>query len=419
MINIVAIIIESIAMWLCLHVAFGESVKRNFSELMFFVVYIPICILCASGFYTEILYCGLWLYVFFWCKTKFSNKIFNSIIKIVIGVVILGLIELSLCTFYFYLTKKENFTMWEHNCIFCLMMCVVFFLYWIRFRKIQITKTMFDKNSLIVSIIILLFVLYVKYKFDNEKEIQFIYIAFFVVLTIVFMLMRKNQKTIFELEKRNINLELQNLYGKAYDELLKEVRRKQHDYKNQLLAISSIHTTANNLEELKVLQEEYLRIICEDNEFDSILTKCNNPILAGYIYNMCNKFKNSKYQIKVDVMVGESNIDIRTKNIIEILGVFLNNAIEYLEMNDELDKKVEIRVYQIEEKIEIEVLNTSKYIPYDTIRKMFEKDYSTKGKNRGLGLPSVKNIVSKYNGELYVDNLSVNNTNWVKFRVVI
>ena len=209
------------------------------------------------------------------------------------------------------------------------------------------------------------------------------------------------------------------MYGNAYDDLLKEVRRRQHDYKNQLIAIKSMCSTAKSIEELREMQDDYLGILQTESQFDSIITKCNNPILAGYIYNMCLKYKEQGIIINVDVMVENREIDIRTKDIIEILGVLLDNAYEeylsrkihgysiYLKLRDKDDKKY------------IEVENVSEYMSYEILTRMFEKGYSTKGNGRGIGLYSVKNIVKKYEGDIKVNNIERENKNWIVFCIIL
>ena len=58
-----------------------------------------------------------------------------------------------------------------------------------------------------------------------------------------------------EINIKNHEIELQRIYGGMYEDLLGEIRRKQHDYKNQLGAIRSIHMVAESNIELKDIEQ--------------------------------------------------------------------------------------------------------------------------------------------------------------------
>lgn len=76
-----------------------------------------------------------------------------------------------------------------------------------------------------------------------------------IFLAIAFSCLYRLEQARVEIEKKNYELKLQKVYGGAYEELLAEVRRRQHDYKNQLGAIYSMHLTAGSLEELVNMQK--------------------------------------------------------------------------------------------------------------------------------------------------------------------
>lgn len=421
MINVIVILMECITMWLCLHIAFGEKIKKNRWEVLFFVVYISVCVLCAYNLVSKVLYLGLWIFVFVWCFVLFRQKILSSLIRTAIGIVSVGVVETVVIFCYSLVIIETNMSVNAECLIACMLtLLLTILLYYEIFCRISFSmKNFTDKNILVLSFYIILFLLYVKLEFELNRKVSVIYVFFFVFLSVIFIYLCRKQKLIYELEKKNLNLELQNMYGNAYDDLLKEVRRRQHDYKNQLTAVCSMYSTANSLEELKSMQETYLGILKDEREFDSILTRCNNPILAGYIYNMCLKYKGEGIKITVDVSVKNKEIDIKTKDIIEILGILLNNASEYYSLNKFPELYIGLKLQDKEDKKYIEVENISDYLSYEVLEAMFEKGYSTKGSNRGIGLYSVKNIITKYNGEIYVENVKREDRNLLVFRVII
>lgn len=421
MINVIVILMECITMWLCLHIAFGEKIKKSRWEVLFFVVYLTVFVFSSYGFFSRIIYFFQWVFIFFWCKKVFKRNILNTLIRTISGIVAVGVIETISIFIYSLFVNDANFSI-SIECVVAslISVTVVCALFLLVFNKKRVLNVLsIDKNIFIIIIFIALFLFYVKLVFEVERSVPILYVFFFNVLSLIFILLCRKQKNIFELEKKNLNLELQNMYGNAYDDLLKEVRRKQHDYKNQLTAVYSMYSSAKTLEELKGMQEKYLGILQEESEVDSILTKCNNPILAGYLYNVCLKYKTFGIKVDVDVIVENSVIDIKTKYIIEILGVLLDNAYEKYVSQNNKDKRIYLKLYDKEDKLYIEVGNVSEYFTYEMIEKMFKKGYSTKGQNRGIGLWSVKNIVNKYNGEICVENVEKKQMNWIVFRVTI
>lgn len=219
------------------------------------------------------------------------------------------------------------------------------------------------------------------------------------------------------MEKKNLNYELQSMYGNAYDELLREVRRKQHDYKNQLSAIESMLDSLDSEEKIKCMHEDYLNIIDSENEINSLLSKCYNPIIAGYLYTMYIKCKDKGVNLMIDVNVDIEEIDIKTKDIIEVLGVFITNAYEHVLQYDEEKRVIKLKLYYINKRVKIEVRNIAMPFTYETISKLFKEGYSTKGDNRGIGLCSVKKIAEKYFSGVCVENIIYKNQNWILFSI--
>jgi len=177
-----------------------------------------------------------------------------------------------------------------------------------------------------------------------------------------------------------------------------------------------MHISATTLDELICMQKEYMSLLEKDKEYDSMLTNCNNPIISGYLYSVSSKLQEKGIKIDIKVRVVSSEIDTKTKDIVEILGILITNATEQVEY----EKEKCIDVHIIEGKnIVIEVLNKAKYCSAEDIEKMFSMNYSTKGDNRGIGLPVLKEIVGKYNGEVVVENKDIDENNWISFTVSI
>ena len=97
----------------------------------------------------------------------------------------------------------------------------------------------------------------------------------------------------------------------------------------------------------------------------------------------------------------------------KIIGVFLDNAREASLLSCE--KEVSICIYMDTKRVVFEIANT--YADSININKIYDCGHSTKGKNRGYGLPLVKMIVDESNifenttelqGQYFIQKLVIN-----------
>ena len=71
------------------------------------------------------------------------------------------------------------------------------------------------------------------------------------------------------------------------------------------------------------------------------------------------------------------------------------------------------------DKFSLEVRNESQYIEFNQLSNFFDKGYSKKGENRGLGLYNVKKICEEYGLEIALSYESENESEngWLSFKV--
>ena len=418
MINVLVIMLECVTTWLCLHAAFGEKIRKSWGEIVYFVFYVSIFTMCSYGILSKMLYIVFVLFVFIWCKLLFGNTNVQTLIMSIIGVFLIGIIEVIVViissVFLAYVKGIET------RCLVAtfITMCLAIIIWRFTLNRDRLNiKTLYAKNVFLYGFLVIVFLYYVKFQFEEKRTIDIIHIIFFLLLTLAFIFIGQKQKAIFKLENENLKLELESMYGTAYEELLEQVRRRQHDYKNQISALYSMQLTATSLDELVKMQSEYVDILAKESKFDSVLTKCNNPILAGYIYNVCLKYEKLGFDMRVETIINNNEINVKTKDVIEILGVLVTNAAE--NQNENMEKKMILKVSDDRNKIKIEVSNLAKYKTVNDIENMFKYGFSTKGENRGIGLDCVKRLVHKYDGDLFVQNTSFEKENWLEFRIEI
>lgn len=225
-----------------------------------------------------------------------------------------------------------------------------------------------------------------------------------------------------ENEKKHKEKEIQayEIYNKTFEEAVTAIRARQHEFDNHINAIKCLQLTIDNPEELVKAQNEYCNQILNDNSFNRLLKLNANPILVGFLYS---KFMSAKEQ---GIVVFHEIHSIKYKKIIEIyelievIGILLDNAVEALGETSEENKVLIVKLLQEDEKnFSIEVSNSScKYLNCE-IEKFCINGYSTKGEKRGFGLTRVKEIVKKYKADIFIENVDYNGENYLRFKIML
>lgn len=103
-----------------------------------------------------------------------------------------------------------------------------------------------------------------------------------------------------------------------------------------------------------------------------------------------------KIKFQVEILDSISNFNIDTEDLVRCLGILLDNAMEEEETTKE--RTVYFLAYRENSIVTILVKNHLK--EQKEVEKFSNEGYSTKGKNRGMGLSSYQKILAKYNNVL-------------------
>ena len=160
--------------------------------------------------------------------------------------------------------------------------------------------------------------------FDYRVFLMFILMLVVVVWGIIDW--RKNYIMMQQAEKE---LKLYKLYVEPLEELVKDIRAKQHEYDNHLNAILNMHLTVDTYEELVEQQSKYITQAAKENDSRQYLPllKISDKVLAGFIYS---KIVTSPSHIQTEVVVKNLEIisGLSEHMIIEIVGTLIDNAYE-------------------------------------------------------------------------------------------
>ncbi|WP_205621639.1 sensor histidine kinase [Paenibacillus sanguinis] len=259
------------------------------------------------------------------------------------------------------------------------------------------TKIMLIQSSLAVLAIIVYSNFETSFVLEN---LLFILIVFSFVLSMNFWIIYEHNKR-FRQEKRFSAMEQ---YLPVIDELVSEVRARQHEFHNKLLAIHSIVETSVSLQEVQSQIKAYTKDVIMQSSVREIL-QIDSKVIGGFLYTKMKMAEAKKMTLSTRIhaylkpMVTEEHV------LVEIIGVLVDNAIEASFPGDEIIFTVQRS--ENEPLTEISVMNPYSHRSSTEFIQMFTRGYTTKNRTngaRGYGLHNVKQIVTQQKGKVITRN---------------
>ena len=213
-------------------------------------------------------------------------------------------------------------------------------------------------------------------------------LVFYLINDIMAREVKMHENKVFQIQAKN-QLEM-------YRSISENLKRKTHEFKNQILCIESL-LDKKNYSKL----EEYVGKIYGllNNEPDAINT---NNVIVNAILNTKYQEAEAKGIVFVFRVNDLSELKMKDEDVVTILANLLNNAIEACEKCE--DKKViKFKFFKEDDKIIIAVKNTFNYdVKYEN-----GEIKSTKTSNldeHGVGIKNVLKSIEKYGGSYVIED---------------
>lgn len=264
-----------------------------------------------------------------------------------------------------------------------------------------------DKQNVIILILAFsAFVLYIILGFLSAVSFS-LTIYLISLLLVIFLLFLVSILIVQYFKNKTSKKEQESLLTlmNEYEKLLDNERENRHEMLNNLVILKS-YKNKKGKEYERILDE--IISIYEGNK-SQIYTKLYKlpSGVKGIIYYKMSQIKSHGIELN---LVISNDVKDRFENIIQkeyykvckILGILIDNAIEAASVTEE--KSLLIDIYYDDDLI-IYIENSFKEI--GNIEEIYKKGYSSKGKNRGLGLYIVSKIIKECDVlelEQYVDN---------------
>lgn len=180
------------------------------------------------------------------------------------------------------------------------------------------------------------------------------------------------------------------------------LRSQSHEFNNKLHVIYGLAYQDNKQELVNYLEEI---IGNKQPELDEISQYIKEPIITGFLNSKLSRIKELGIALTFNIngMIAPISNHLVIHHLITILGNLIDNSLDAV--HSLADKKIEINFTVQNGYFYIEIIDNGIGISEKDVQHIFQKGYSTKGDNRGMGLYLVLSCVDELGGNIQLFNL--------------
>lgn len=210
-------------------------------------------------------------------------------------------------------------------------------------------------------------------------------------------------------EKQRIHNELvenrlSNL--KEYTDHLEQEQRKlrkfKHDYQNMLLSLeenlrsSDSQDAKNYLQTFKQYSDNYISEsgLWMFNDFDNVKT----PYLKSILINKTSQATEQGIDVHFECRYDVDQIAMEPYDLVRIVGIAYDNAIEAVRNLDKNHRKINVMVYRTKGQTEVTIANPMQTA--ENLAHLKKEGVTTKKGHSGLGLANIEEISANYSNVL-------------------
>lgn len=412
----ILLICEIISEWICViicsHVLSEKRNARKHNVAIFFFIYTVVAFIAQYyGGWTKKLKLLAYIAIFFYLRSL--NYTWGDTIG-KYGQLIL-IIPLGQLTGY-YLLKKVTSISDEimlgvcSNCLLCACLILM------KLRSTWIYKSISRHKGIVISgcSVILLFSVLQLYNSNEllQGDVVNIFLISAVCIVVLIAMWAHVER---EKEVKERELGIHKLYFRSFDNIIASVRRRQHEFDNQLAALQGMQHTMQDSKKLMNAQRKYIEGIKAERVPACLLSTNIDPVIAGFLYTKFLEAREKNIDIAFEV-AGKTVEHIPLYEQIELFGILVDNAIEALQSSGKT--KMEVAVLYHKDHTEYRVMNQSERIENSELERFFKDGYSSKGDNRGMGLSRLKEIAGRWNLQIMTGNRIKNDENFIEIKII-
>lgn len=190
------------------------------------------------------------------------------------------------------------------------------------------------------------------------------------------------------------------------------LRAQSHEFMNKLHVILGMSHMG--------LYDQLTNYISElvnhrNNEIGAISRNIKDPVLAGFLIGKLSYAREAAAELHIssEREVPEPLHSYMSHELITILGNLIDNALEAVSNCPR--RQIEVHFDYGDDILTIEVKDTGVGIEKETQNHMFERGFSTKGEDRGLGLFLISQSLDRLGGEIEISSKPSQGTRFVVY----
>lgn len=390
--------------------------RVSFKELLFVLMLIELVdmflyIMFGSEILLNVVVAIISVLFLYYKKRHLLLSIFYTVITIIISLTINNAVS---AIFYYTLQKsvetmRENeFVYWSLTLISAAILIFISYVLGNFFKNFLFLFSKDIKNKFIIYILLFLLislsifyfnVLYVKD--DANNSILFLINAILLALDFIFIVFifhayfRAIGQSI-EINHKEELLRNLNEYVSSIENMNEDMRSFRHDVKNVLSSLY-IYIEEKDLPGLEsYFMNSIVPVSSRITDNSAVMEQLKHITVHELKGTLAVKFINAMEQgIDIHIEV-QDNVEIDSVGIIDLVkmvGILLDNAIE--ECQKAKGMKLQFALFEKNHAVKMIFVNPITDQPPEVAR-LFERDYSTKGTGRGIGLSNLQKIIDAY-----------------------
>ena len=348
-------------------------------------------------------------------KIFLDGKLIEAFIGVVIQFLLTALFEMISSQVYTLLFNRSYSEFANYPIYSVIFMAIVYSCLFIMlklFKKFNINISLFkninkkDSITIIITIVLgfitVFLQLYISAFYNNLLPTFVILLSILCLIAYFFIslfsIVKTKQLEIATIDNQNLQSYNDNLKS-MYD----NIRAFKHDFNNIVHAIGG-YVRAEDMDGLTKYYDSLFDECSSINNLSALNPETvNNPSIYAILLDKYSKAEKKNIKMELGVYIDLNTLNADIYEISRMLGILLDNSIEAAQECE--NKYINVRFLMDNRKNRqlIIIENTYKDKNVDTL-KIFEKSYSTKPHNTGLGLWEVNKILNKH------DNLAIYTT---------
>ena len=233
---------------------------------------------------------------------------------------------------------------------------------------------------------------------EYAKYTMFIFIP--ILLIIFFYLTFKSQLAAKEEINQLQKTQLDNLavYTEEIEKMYQTLRGFRHDYQNILLSLQESIDT----KDIEQIEQVYQEILASENvrlvrqiEATNIneLANIRNSAIKSVMFWKITQARDRKIAVEVEIKEEIPDLPMASLHFIRIFSILIDNAMEEAKLT--VNPRISIAFFVNQGDI-IFAISNSTLLTSMNISQLKKPGYTTKGRNRGVGLSNVDEILKQY-----------------------